>query len=148
MSVMEIICWMQTAPPVCHLCQGLVMLPPPSPANTHTHTPPHHPQPLVSPLLFPTVSHLLHRALFCFTYTVALSVSPPFFLSLQLFCHSNTLTLKASYDCLVSTALCLSPLPDVASFGTELVVVRVLCDDYIDLHLWPISCFTVTVVQH
>lgn len=73
MSVMEIICWMQTAPPVCHLCQGLVM-PPPPPLQIYTH----HPQPLMSPLLFPTVSHLLYRARFCFTYTVSLRF-PPFF---------------------------------------------------------------------
>lgn len=42
-----------------------------------THTPPHHPQPLISPLLFPTVSHLFHRVLFCFTCTVSFCF--PFF---------------------------------------------------------------------
>lgn len=47
---MEIICWMQTPPPVCQLPQGLVMLPP---SRTHTHT------------LHPTTHNLWCR-LFCF----------------------------------------------------------------------------------
>lgn len=60
--------------------------PPPSPHALH----PNHPQPLMSPLLFPTESDLLHRVLFCS------SPSPFFFL--QLLCHSNrrSLTLQAS----------------------------------------------------
>lgn len=84
-----------TPPPVCQLPQGLVMLSPPlTHKNTHTHarthTSPNHPQPLMSPLLFPTVSHLLHRALFCLTHTVSFCrhASPPFS-PLQLVRHSN-----------------------------------------------------------
>ncbi len=115
---------------------------------THTHTPSHHPQPLMSPLLFPTVSHLLHREPFCFTYIVSFCFPPLFCACSCSVIQTDTLTLQASYDSLVSSALCFNPLPDVASIGTDLVVVKTLCDDYIDLHLWLISCFTVTVPQH
>lgn len=28
------------------------------------------------------------------------------------------------------------------------MLIKILCDDHVDMHLWSISCFTVTVVQH
>lgn len=61
------------------------------PLCIHTHTPPHHPQPLMSPLLFPTVSHLLHRALFCLTYTVSFCF-PPFFVLAVVLSFKQTLS--------------------------------------------------------
>lgn len=135
--VMEIICWMQTPPLVCVLPWGLVMLSSCTQTYTQIHTYPtplHHPQPLMSPLLFPTVSHLLHRAFFCFTYTVFFFFL--FFFCLQLFCHSNrhSLTLQASHVHLVAIALYVISLPGIASSGTDLVLVKNL--------LWLLYRFT------
>lgn len=141
---MEIICWMQTPPPVCQLPQGLVMLLPPL---IHTHFTPPPATSDVASFVSHGVSSSAQSTLLFHVHRLFLS-PPPFYACSCSVIQTDTLTLQASYNSLVSSALCFNPLPDVASSGTDLVVVKILCDDYIDFHLWLISCFTVTVVQH
>lgn len=131
---------MQTPPPVCQAPPGSCDAAPPPPNHPCMHT------------LHPTSRNLRCR-LFCFprclifcTEHSFVSRTPslsPFFFCLQLFCHSNrhSLTLLASHDHLVATALCLNPLPDVTLSGTDLNGSKKKSSgDFIDLHLWLISC--------
>lgn len=143
---MEIICRMQMPPSACQLLQGLVMLFPQHPSRTHTL--PHRRQPQMSPLLFPTVSHLLHKALFCFACTISPPplFFPPLAVVLSFKCTPSDLACNIRRSC-VHFTLFQSPiwLGFVWYWSSG---CKILHDDYIDLYLWLISSFTVIMVQH